>query len=164
VPVTRLAVATLLAVTTASAAAPVYDVYCNARYGYCVAYPRTHLLPQGESDNGDGQVFLSRDGKAKLTVWGEHLVVSGDSLAARYAQRSRSRAASKGIPARTVTYRLSRPDWFVVSGKQGTTIFYEKVIYKAGRSVLASFTLTYPQETAGTYDPVAAKVAASFRP
>jgi hypothetical protein len=48
-----------------------YDTYGNARFGYSISYP-SNLIPQGESENGDGQAFETKDKSAKLTVWGSH--------------------------------------------------------------------------------------------
>ena len=45
--------------------------YVNVSYGYSIEYP-SFLLPQGESQNQDGQVFLSKDKSVKLSVWGSH--------------------------------------------------------------------------------------------
>ena len=54
-----------------------YGSYSNGRFGYSIDYPKDLLIPQGESDNEDGQEFTSKDGKAVLLVWG-HLNVLGE--------------------------------------------------------------------------------------
>ncbi len=41
-------------------AAEIYETYYNHRYDYSIDYPKDVLFPQGESDNGDGQKFLSK--------------------------------------------------------------------------------------------------------
>ena len=46
----------------------VYKDYCNARFGFCISYPNT-FKAQGESYNGDGQEFISADGKSSLLVY-----------------------------------------------------------------------------------------------
>lgn len=45
-----------------------YEVYCNDRFDYCIDYPN-FLIPQGEADNGDGQQFVSADGKILMRVY-----------------------------------------------------------------------------------------------
>jgi hypothetical protein len=60
-----------LAPTTTTALTPAqagFQTYTNARFGYRIAYP-ADFSPQGESDNGDGQVFTGGD-DAELRVWG----------------------------------------------------------------------------------------------
>ncbi len=49
-----------------------YQTYHNLRFGYSIAYPKTILYPQGESDNGDGQKFLSKEADASLIVYGSY--------------------------------------------------------------------------------------------
>src|SRR5437588_5064694 len=51
-----------------------YRTYTNARFGYSISYPASVLVPQGESDNGDGQIFRSRDGHAEMRVFGRYNV------------------------------------------------------------------------------------------
>jgi hypothetical protein len=46
-----------------------YKHYVNARFGFECDYPGM-FVPQGESDNGDGQKFKSKDGKATVSAYG----------------------------------------------------------------------------------------------
>ena len=48
-----------------------YEVYHNQQYHYRVAYPN-FLIPQGESDNGDGQKFFSEDESVQLLVYRDY--------------------------------------------------------------------------------------------
>lgn len=48
-----------------------YETYHNRQYRYSVEYP-TFLVPQGESDNGDGQSFFSEDNRIKLLVYSDY--------------------------------------------------------------------------------------------
>lgn len=45
-----------------------YEIYFNKMNDYTVEYP-SHLIPQGEATNQDGQKFLSEDGKTELLVY-----------------------------------------------------------------------------------------------
>ena len=47
-----------------------YGTYHNDRYDYTVDYP-DFLIPQGEADSGDGQMFISEDQGIKLVVYYE---------------------------------------------------------------------------------------------
>lgn len=49
-----------------------YRTYHNIRFGYSISYPADSLIPQGEAENGDGQKFLSRDGRTEMLVYGSH--------------------------------------------------------------------------------------------
>lgn len=48
-----------------------YETYHNQLYNYSVEYP-TILIPQGESDNGDGQKFISENKKTQLLVYRDY--------------------------------------------------------------------------------------------
>lgn len=54
-----------------------YTGYYNERYGYGIDYPDI-LIPQGESDSGDGQTFISEDGRSKMSVYYDFRMMSGE--------------------------------------------------------------------------------------
>ena len=39
-----------------------YKTYVNARFKYSISYPADVLIPQGEAENGDGQIFREKYG------------------------------------------------------------------------------------------------------
>ena len=47
-----------------------YTNYCNSRFGYCLTYPVSILVPQPVADNGDGRKFLSNDNEVEMLVYG----------------------------------------------------------------------------------------------
>lgn len=135
--------------------------YCNDRYSFCIQYPES-FKAQGESANGDGQVFLSADGQAEVRAYGalevedvrgnlmqEYALVTGDLR---------------------VSYKVVKPGWFIVSGidKDGN-ISYRKTVRKKiqylGDEALATWVyqtlmITYPenqQKLYGSYCGVIAK-------
>ena len=127
----------------------VYKTYTNARYGYSIAYPAHLLTPQGEADNGDGQIFRSRDGLTEMRVYGSQDL--GGGLAAAYTE------AQDG---KTVVYKTMKRNWFVVSGYNGEKIFYQKTMLKDNE--LKTFTIEYDQSQKSVYDAVTARIARSF--
>lgn len=135
-----------------------FKQYVNARYGYSISYPADILRPQGESDNGDGQKFLSIDGDAELLVYGANNVLE-QSLEELYSEASQAGGAEH--PERAVTYRVIKKDWFVVSGRQGGKIFYQKTIRNDDQFV--SFILEYPESRKATFDPIAGFISKSFK-
>lgn len=127
-----------------------YKTYSNARFGYSVSYPANILIPQGEPDNGDGQVFLSRDGHAEMRVFGRYNV-QNETL------RSAFNSAQEG---KSVTYKLLRGNFYVVSGHKDGKIFYEKTMLKG--DTFKTFMIEYDEADASTYDAITARVARSF--
>lgn len=131
-----------------------YQTYHNGRFDYSISYPADLLAPQGEADNGDGQRFLSKDGRAELIVYGAHNVTR-QSLRALYEEQARDGENRK------VTYKLLRKDWFVVSGSTGDRVFYQKTLARGG--VRKTFRIEYDKSQAHIFDEVTKRVAGSFR-
>lgn len=127
----------------------VYKTYTNARYGYSISYPSNLLIPQGEADNGDGQAFRSKDGAAEMLVYGSQNL--GGALAEAY------REAQAG---KNVSYKTIKGNWFVVSGRDGSKIFYRKTMLKG--DVLKTFTIEYDESLRSTYDAITTRIARSF--
>ncbi len=132
-----------------------YASYLNARYGYAISYPSTFLRPEPESDNGDGRQFTSNDSSALLTVWGENNV-SGTTLRSLYKGQIDAVA-----PGRVVSYKIIKPQWFVVSWSENGRLFYRKTIARKGG--FATFILEYTEGRRGVFDPMVPAIAASFR-
>ncbi len=139
-------------------AAHSYKSYVNVRYRYSIEYPAELLFAQGESENGDGQRFVSHDNQAQLTSWGEHAVntSTGDpqSLTQLYATETEKNR-------KDITYKTIAGNWYVTSGITGSNIFYRKTLLEGGD--FKRFELTYPTGQRKLFDPVVAHISKSFR-
>ena len=112
------------------------------------------MAPQGEADNSDGEKFLANDG-GKLIVFGSNNALN-EPLKNIFADTS-SRLAG---PSGKVTYKVLKPKWFVISGQNGATVFYAKMLYSHGQ--FKSFELTYDGSAAAMYEPVILRIAECF--
>lgn len=130
-----------------------YNTYGNARFSYSIAYPADLLIPQGEADNGDGQIFKGED--AALTVFGSNMLLN-ETLLKEFNSVIKERGASN------VTYKTYRSNFFVVSGKVDGKIFYRKVIKKPN-GIYISFTFEYDEAKSRIYNRVTAKISKSFK-
>ncbi|MDT4896891.1 MAG: hypothetical protein QOH25_1968 [Acidobacteriota bacterium] len=126
-----------------------YHTYSNARYGFSIAYPVNLLVPQGESDNSDGQKFVSRDGSATLLAFGSNRM-----------DRSLRDEFQSAQENRTVTYKVFRADMFVVSGHANGKIFYQKTLLRG--DVFKTFIIEYDEQERGTFDAITSRIARSF--
>ena len=124
--------------------------YENARFGYSIAYPSDLLTPQGEADNGDGQVFKSD--KAEMRVYGSNLLLN-KTLSKEY------NAAVK--EHKNVAYKLYRKNFFVVSGSENGKIYYRKTMTKSGAFV--TFMIEYDESESAVYDKITARISESFK-
>jgi hypothetical protein len=134
--------------------------YINVRFQYSICYPAAILVPQGESENSDGQKFLAKDG-TELIVWGQHNVQE-HSIAAEMKDTIASITADAG----TVTYKASKADWFVLSGKMGGKVYYQKTMHSAlaGNDIFISYRLTYDFANAARYEPLTGQLNECFMP
>ncbi|WP_143090082.1 hypothetical protein [Sphingomonas rubra] len=128
--------------------------YTNIRYGYSTCYPSKLMTPRPAPDAGDGRIFQSAAG-AELRVWARYAVDDGRTQSAAAAADAAAVITQAGG---SVTYRRSRPDWTVVSGKSAATIFWVKVALRDGLFVTVS--LTNPISSAAIYSAVAREVNA----
>jgi hypothetical protein len=135
-----------------------YSTYSNARFSYAISYPADLLIPQGEAANGDGQKFLSRDGRAEMIVYGSHNALD-QSLRDLY--NSQIGTGANGQSTKTVTYKVLRANWFVVSGYEGERVFYQKTILAKG--IFKTFRIEYEKPLADVFDKVTKRVAVSFK-
>lgn len=90
-----------------------YQKYRNERFGYTIDYPRdfaTGVSPE----NGDGRVFLSPDGEAKLVVYGAN-VLHNESLADIYQVAKKSAGGN-------IAYKQMGNNWFVLSWEKDDII------------------------------------------
>jgi hypothetical protein len=126
-----------------------YKTYSNARYGFSIAYPLGVLVPQGESDNGDGQKFVSKDGSATMWAYGSHRLDQSLQDEFQSAQENR-----------TVMYKVLKREWFVVSGTENGKIFYRKTLLRGDD--FKTFIIEYDEAKRATFDPVTTRVARSF--
>ena len=144
----RLACLFLSGAALAAQAAGSYSVYENTRFDFSVEVPSI-LEPQGESGNGDGQVFSSRNGDATAVVHG-----SRDGASCTALGMLADPAAS------TITYRFAKGAASVVSGYQGGRIFYKKAIQKKDRCLMLD--IEYDAGSRKVYDPVIVRMEKSF--
>jgi hypothetical protein len=134
-----------------------YRTYYNSRFAFYISYPANVFTPQGESDNGDGQRFVSKDGRAEMTASGINNALD-ETLADWYAEASRSTAEH---PHRVVTYKTMKANWFVVSGHEGERLFYQKTMLK--NNIFKTFRIEYDRALKSKYDPITARMAGSFK-
>jgi len=130
-----------------------YKTYANARFKYSISYPADLLIPQGESENSDGQVFREKNGSAEMRVYGGYNALN-ETLRGRFDELTRK--WGKGV-----TYKVLRQDWFVVSALVNGKIHYQKTILRG--DTFKTFEIEYDTVRGKTYNDVTARIAKSFQ-
>ncbi len=127
------------------------DPRTGVRLGVPVAVlPRTEALPSG------GSRWQSADGRITLDVSASP---PGDDLAQIF---ERATAPTPNNPGRKITYKLLRPDFFVVTGETPTGKFYRRLA--AGPDGLRGFSIGYDKALSPTVDRLVIAIASSFEP
>lgn len=137
---------------TVTGAAQTYRTYTNARFGYSISYPPSLLKPQGEAENGDGQIFLGKG--AEMRVFGSNMLLN-ETLPAEYEAIVNETGSS-------VTYKILRNSFFVVSGKENGKIYYQKTMVN-GDGAFITFMIEYDESRRSTYDAAVTKMVRSFK-
>jgi hypothetical protein len=141
----------------AAAAQHTYRTYHNARFDFSISYPADVLIPQGESENHDGQKFRSRDGRVEMLVYGSHNALN-QTLRQLYSEEA---GPSADHPHRIVSYKASKGNWFVVSGIEEGRVFYQKTMLTKG--IFKTFRIEYDESQKDRFDSLTAQMVRSFR-
>lgn len=128
--------------------------YENARFGYEIDVP-PDFVEQGESDYGDGQVFLRLGAEQVLTVWGGHLLDT-------FEQEAADRIASAGHDNWGITYQASTPHWAVFSGLRDHRIVYQRMIVLCDGTSYAAYRTEYNIRDLAAMDAVIEGLNRSF--
>ncbi|WP_375458294.1 peptidoglycan-binding domain-containing protein [uncultured Enterovirga sp.] len=113
------------------------------------------LLPKQSANGAGGSRFQSADGRVTLDT--RALDGDGDALRGIY-----ERNLAIQSPGRTVTYRLLRPDFFVVSGETANGKFFSR--YAVGPAGIRAMSIGYDKALAADIDRIVVAVANSFTP
>ena len=130
----------------------------NERFGLGLSYPANVFRLERATTEGDGRLFRSSDGKARLLIGA---FVNTDRHSPASYQRFAARYSYAGM---TIDYAPIGRSWTVLSGIRGDTMVYEKAMFSCGGMLINSFAMLYPVEERDFYDPIVERIEDSFRP
>lgn len=148
-----LAAALILAISPALAQS--WDRYTNARFGFAIQIPPGYG-GDGESDNGDGQMFRSEDGTQTLRVFGGNVLEDFESTIADAMQYARD-------DGWTLSYERVTPTWASFSGTRNSLIVYARAVALCGGTQFASFELRYPKRDLDDMHSVVERLVSTLR-
>jgi hypothetical protein len=132
--------------------------YRNERFGLNLRYPSDVFTLDRAAEAGDGQLFVSQMGDARLLVGG--LINDSGFTPASY----QNYIARKSYSQYQIDYRPLGANWFVLSGEGNGQIFYEKVMFSCGGRLINSFALIYSANDRQAFDRIVERMEKSFRP
>ncbi|NLA24741.1 MAG: hypothetical protein GX879_07220 [Bacteroidales bacterium] len=111
--------------------------YINERYNFALNYPN-FLIPEDESDNGDGRMFVSEDEKFLMLAYGS--LNLSDNLQQDYEIATENDCYFE--EDYNITFKTYGETWFVINGVHEKTMFY---IYSVlSDDVVVSVYFEYP--------------------
>lgn len=132
-----------------------FRIVSDERTGIRLGVPQA-VLPRREALPTGGSRWQSADGKVTLDVT---TTPAGEPLEAIF---ERATVANPNNPGRKITYKLLRPDFFVITGETPTGKFYRRLA--AGPQGLRGFSIGYDKALAPTIDKLVIAIASSFEP
>lgn len=127
----------------------------DERTGIRIGIPQ-RVLPKREATPAGGSRWQSADGKITLDASASP---PGEDLAATFEKAT---AVNRNAPGRKITYKLLRPDFFVVTGETPTGKYYRRLA--AGPQGLRGFSIGYDKALAPSVDKLVIAIASSFDP
>lgn len=132
-----------------------FRIVSDARTGIRLGVPLT-VLPRAEATPSGGSRWQSADGKVTLDL---SATPPGEGLDQIF---ERATAPTPNNPSRRITYKLLRPDFFVVTGETPTGKFYRRLA--AGPQGLRGFSIGYDKALSPVVDKLVIAIASSFEP
>jgi hypothetical protein len=132
--------------------------YRNERHGFSLSYPASTFAAQPPAADGEGRVFVSRDGNARLLA-GALPNTDGVNL-----RDYRSLVLQLSYQGADIDYAPVGATWFVLSGTRDGMMFYERVTFTCGGRLINSWAMLYPAAERRVYDRIVEQVARSYRP
>lgn len=129
-----------------------FEIVNDARTGVRIGIPRG-VLPKTEAVPNAGSRWQSADGKFTLDT---RLGSPGDTLQAMFDK------VSLTTPTRTVSYKVIRPDFYVVSGETAGGKFFSRMA--SGPAGIRGFSIGYDKALSPTFDRIVVAIANSFEP
>ena len=133
--------------------------YQNPRFGTKIEIPATGFNAETPPINGDGQSWISRDGKASISVFGSFMTVR--ETFAEYRTWLEGFAAKEPV---NITYSQAKDDWFAYAGNRGDEFVFTKVLMTLTCSapILNHVIFQYPKSQHQVYAPVMKHLADSL--
>jgi curved DNA-binding protein CbpA len=135
-----------------------WAVYRNAYLGFALKYPADVFTLGGKQTDNSDRLLTSKDGRALLRIFGISNIVATTTL----TQYRRSLIAQR-YPDATFDYTSQRQNWFVLSGRIGEEIFYERVTLSCDGRSIHGWLLVYPIAKRSFFDAIGEEIHRTYR-
>ena len=139
-----------------AAAQRAWTVYRNERFGTTIEYPSDRFNSTQPPANGDGLRFAAADGAA-------FMVAAINNVLHQRLAAIETAAVKNLARGDRLTHREHGLNWFALSGTRGNMIFHQRHLLSHRREIINDFEISYPAKLRSVYDPIATRMARSFR-
>jgi hypothetical protein len=119
------------------------------RFGAAAEIPSRGFVALPDPENRDGRMWESSTDGGTITLYGGFIVVTPDFASYRAWREEAERESGTRI-----TYRAGGKDWFVISGRNGNRIVYERIENACGGEAFVAIRFDYPAVAAKRWDAV----------
>jgi curved DNA-binding protein CbpA len=134
-----------------------WAVYRNAYLGFTLKYPADVFTLGGKQTDDSDRLLTSKDGRALLRIFGIPNI-----MATALTQYRRSLIAQR-YPDATFDYTSQRQNWFVLSGRVGEEMFYERVTLSCDGRSIHGWLLVYPIAKRSFFDAIGEEIHRTYR-
>jgi len=131
-----------------------YSNYYNVRYDYGIEYPDI-LIPQGETDSGDGQKFMTADGRSFMLVYRTFKALDGDNPPVETAFENDLKLAENVYEKQLFT------NYYIIKGKKDENSYYKQYTIFANDNYFDIY-FEYPAESEQLFETISKRVFESF--
>ncbi|MDO5678953.1 MAG: hypothetical protein Q4G54_01385 [Pelistega sp.] len=131
-----------------------YDGYLNSHHNFMVQYP-DFLIPQGESESGDGQRFISSDGDYVMAVYRDFKDSTGENPSLQNAYHNESTRLSNVLDDEL------NENYYWFKGKIKHTKHYQQFTFLLEDAYFTLY-IEYPLAAEATMQAIIQHIVASF--
>ena len=132
--------------------------YKNERFGYRFYYPSEVFGEKATSANSDGKTFLSKDGQAKIILFGAH---NDENIP---VNEYRNALLEDFGGYEQLDYQPKGKSWFVLSGIRENSIYYQKVMFSCSNKIVNVFSISFPTAEKPLYERLIEIMENHFKP
>lgn len=134
-----------------------WSTYKNQKFGFQLSYPGGLFIAAPTPNSESGGVWKSTDGVARL------IATAAPNDTSETLESYRSFVMAESYADAQLDYAPVKDTWFVLSGRKGDTMFYERITFVCEGRYIYGWQLNYPAEQRRKYDAIVEAIHRSYK-